>query len=91
MEFEERVYVTVLPLKFALPFEGLDASAYVKLSPSGSLPAKVIDLAASSLVDTDCALADGASLTALTVIDTVAAEEVAVPSETVNVKLSDPL
>jgi hypothetical protein len=39
----------------------------------------------------DCAVADGASLTALTVIDTVAAEEVDVPSETVNVKLSAPL
>ena len=41
--------------------------------------------------DTDWAVAVGASLTALTVIDTVAAEEVVVPSDTVNVKLSEPL
>ena len=78
-------------LRLALPCDGFDASAYVRLLPSGSLPANVIDCAASSLPDTDCAVADGGSLTALTVIDTVAVEEVAAPSDTVNVKLSDPL
>ena len=46
---------------------------------------------ASSLVDTDCAVAVGGSLTAVTVIDTVAADDVAVPSDTVNVNLSEPL
>ena len=41
--------------------------------------------------DTDWAVAVGVSLTALTVIDTVAADEVTLPSDTVNVKLSEPL
>ena len=80
-----------MPLRLALPCEGADENAYVRLPPSGLLPARVIDCAASSLPDTDCAVADGVSLTALMVIDTVAAEEVAVPFDTVNVKLSVPL
>ena len=80
-----------MPLRLALPFEGLDAIAYVRLSPSGSLPDRVIDWDASSLPVTDWAVAVGASLTALTVIDMVAADEVALPSDTVNVKLSEPL
>ena len=80
-----------MPLRLALPCEGADENAYVRLLPSTSLPARVIDCAASSLPDTDCAVADGVSLTALMVIDTVAGEEVKAPSHILNVKLSDPL
>ena len=47
-------------------------------------------MAASSLVDTDCAVAVGVSLTDETLTETVAADDVAVPSDTVNVKLSEP-
>ena len=48
-------------------------------------------LAVSSAVVTDCALATGASFTAVTVMLMVAAAESAVPSFALNVKLSGPL
>ena len=45
----------------------------------------------SSAVETDAEFAVGASLTGVTVIDTVADEDVAEPSETVNENESEPL
>ena len=60
-------------------------------SPSGSLAVSVIPRAVSSGVETDCASATGASLTAFTVIETVAAAEVSAASLAVKVKLSAPL
>ena len=82
-----------MPLRLALPCDGFDARTYVRLLPSGSLPARAIDCAASPLPATDCAVAAGVSLTAVTVTDTVAAEEVYAPSHilTVNVNLYDQL
>ena len=79
------------PLNVAVPCAGWLDRAYVKLSPSRSIPLSVIDSATSSFAVIDWAVAEGASLTAFTVIDTVAAGDVTVPSETVKVKLSGPL
>ena len=81
----------VLPLKLALPFEGCAFNEYVNTSPSISSPLKYIRATLSSTTVTDCVVAVGASLTLLTVIDTVVADEVALPSDAVNVKLSEPL
>ena len=55
-----------------------------------SLPVRVIAIEVSSFMLTACAVATGASLTGLTVIETVAAAELTVPSLTVKVKLSGP-
>jgi hypothetical protein len=64
----------------------------VKLALSMSAPANVMSFAVSSFVVTLWPLAVGASFTAVTVIDTVAAvESTGPPSVTLNVKLSDPL
>ena len=83
----------LLPLK-NLPPEVLSITANVSEpgSVSASVPASVIDFCVSSAVDTDCGVAVGASLTALTVIVTVPSDaESEVPSLTLNVKLSPPL
>src|SRR5205823_8880078 len=74
-----------------VPCAGCVATTYVNASPSTSDPVSVIAAAVSSAVVTDCALATGASLTAVTVIDTVAAADVRAASLTVKVKLSGPL
>ena len=60
-------------------------------SDSGSVPVSVIGRAVSSAVETDCAVAVGASLPVVTVIKIVAAALVSVASLAVNVKLSAPL
>ena len=68
---------------------------YVKVSPSVSVPANVIALSlVSSATIRLCAVASGAtfgSATSVTVIFTVAATELMVPSFTIKVKLSAPL
>ena len=56
-----------------------------------SLPPRVIATEVSSFTFTVCATATGASLTGLTVIETVASAEFTAPSLTVKVKLSAPL
>ena len=61
------------------------------MSPSTSLAVSVMGFAVSSAVVTDCALATGASFTAVTVMLMVAAAESTVPSFALNVKLSGPL
>ena len=53
----------------AVPCEGWLASAYVSVSPSGSLPDNVIVCDASSPTVTDCDDATGASLTAETLTE----------------------
>jgi len=58
---------------------------------STSLAVSVMDLAVAVAAVTDCALATGAWLTAVTVIVTVAAVDTRVASFVVNVKLSGPL
>ena len=56
-----------------------------------SAPPSVIESAASSAVVRLCAVADGASLTAVTAMLIVAAVETALPSLAVKLKLSGPL
>ena len=85
------VYVAVAPFSVAVPFAGCDAMEKVRASPSMSVPDSVMDSGTSSSVDTVCDVAVGASLSAATVIPTVAAGDVSVPSLTVKVKLSAPL
>ena len=63
----------------------------MRLSSSISLPASVMVRLSSSLADTDWSVAVGASLTGVTVMDTVAGADVAVPSEAVKLKVSSPL
>ena len=77
-------------MPFNVPLAGGVATAYVKVAPSTSVPAKVRLVEPSSATVTVWAVATGASFTALTVIETVAAAEPTVPSFTVNVKLSLP-
>ena len=74
--------------------EGLPDTEYVNVSPSASEPDSANDNAVPSTTDLLPILLNvGFWLVLLTVIviDTVAAEEVTVPSDTVNVKLSEPL
>ncbi len=54
-----------------------------RVTRSMSLPASVMSTVPSSLTVADPAIADGASLTGLTVSDTSAGAELAVPSFTV--------
>ena len=61
---------------YSLPFAGSDVILNFSGSLSGSVPVRVTVLVVSSASDTDCAVATGAALVELTVIDTVA---VAVP------------
>ena len=75
----------------SVPLLGCVTTANVKGSDSGSVPVRVIDTATSSSVETAWAVAVGASLLAVTVIDTVAAALVSEASLAVNVKLSAPL
>ena len=56
-----------------------------------SEPVKVMALAVSLSVVTDCGSAIGGSLTGVTVIETVAVLESTVPSFALKVKLSAPL
>jgi hypothetical protein len=74
-----------------VPCAGWVTIAYVSSVPSASLPDSVIVAGASSSVVTVWSAATGASFTALTVIETVATFESAVPSRAVNEKLSSPL
>ena len=61
------------------------------MSPSASVQVTVLARAVSSGVVRSPSKQTGASLTGLTVIDTVAGADVRVPSLTVKVKLSGPL
>ena len=74
-----------------VPFAGCVTTSNVRGSDSGSVPLSVIGSAVSSAVDTDCAVAVGASLPGVTVMEMVAAALVSVASLAVNVKLSAPL
>jgi hypothetical protein len=95
------VYVTVavqlpaaqlgVPIAPNVPLVGFVTMLKVNAALSISLPASVTTTAVFFAVDTDCALAVGASFTAVTVNVTVAAPEVSDPSFTVKVKLSGPL
>jgi hypothetical protein len=80
-----------VPIAPSVPCVGAVTTAKVKAPLSMSVPDSVITAAVSSAVVTLCALDTGTSLTAVTVIETVAAVEVRLPSLTVNVKLSAPL
>ena len=66
-----------VPMEPSDPWVGPVPMAKERVSPSASVPARVIVLATSSVAVTDWAWATGASLTELTVIDTVAAALVA--------------
>ena len=71
---------------------GLPDTEYVSASPSRSDPESVRDRAEpSATVRLPMLPKVGSSLTGFTVIDTVAADDVAVPFDTVKVKLSEPL
>ncbi len=59
----------------SVPWDGWVVTVYVRPSPSGSVPESVIPLATSSAVVTDWAETTGASLTGVTVIETVAVFE----------------
>ena len=75
----------------SVPFRGCAVTLkVVSMSPSMSLPVRVIDTAVSSSVAMDWALATGASLTGLTVTETVAAADWSEASLTVKLKLSMP-
>ena len=65
------VYVAVLPLTVTVPFVAVP-TAYVKASPSTSDAFNVTFTAVSSAVVTEPLSVVGTSLTAVTVIDTVA-------------------
>jgi hypothetical protein len=80
-----------VPSEPNVPCVGAVPTANVKAALSISLPDSVINLAVSSAVVTDCALAVGTSFTAVIVRLTVAATETRDPSFVVNVKLSGPL
>jgi hypothetical protein len=74
-----------------VPCVGAVTTAKVNAALSRSVPDNVIGNAVFFAVVTDCPFAAGASFTAVTVIETVAAAEVRLPSLVVNVKLSGPL
>jgi len=80
-----------VPIAPNVPLVGFVTILKVKAALSMSAPDNVIGNAVFFAVDTDCPFAVGASFTAVTVIDTVPAAEVKLPSLTVNVKLSGPL
>jgi hypothetical protein len=80
-----------VPIVPSVPCVGAVPIANVNAPLSISVPDNVITAAVSSAVVTLCALDTGASLTAVTVIETVAAGDVKLPSLAVNVKLSGPL
>jgi hypothetical protein len=80
-----------VPIEPNVPWVGAAPTANVKAALSMSVPESVTTNAVFFAVDTDCAFAAGASFTAVTVIETATAEEVKLPSFTVNVKLSGPL
>ena len=75
----------------SVPFAGCVTTVNVSGSDSGSVPLSVIGSAVSSAVDTDCAVAVGASLPGFTVMEIVAAALGSDASLAVNVKLSAPL
>jgi len=77
-----------VPLNVPLP--GCVTTVNVRASDSGSVPVSVIGNAVSSAVATDCAVAVGASLPGVTVMEMVAAALVREASLAVNVKLSAP-
>ena len=74
-----------------MPWAGAVTTAYVSASPSTSVAASVIATGVSSGVVTAWPSATGASLTGVTVMETVATFESTVPSLALNVKLSGPL
>ena len=73
---------------FSVPLFGSSWIIKVKLSPSGSVPARVIVLATFSVTCTVCAVAVGVSLTDVMFIETVDLSLSTIPSLTLNVKLS---
>ena len=85
------VYVRFGAVPVSVPCAGLVPIVYVSGSLSGSVATSVIDFGVSSFVVTLCEFATGGSLTAITLIDTVAAPDRFVPSDARNVKLSGPL
>jgi hypothetical protein len=80
-----------VPIAPSVPWVGAVPIANVTDGLSTSLADRVITAAVSSAVVGLCALATGASFTAVIVRLTVAAGEVNDPSLTVNAKLSAPL
>jgi len=75
----------------SVPLPGCVTTVNVSGSDSGSVPVSVIGRAVSSAVETNCAVAVGASLPGFTVMEMVAAALVSEASLAVNVKLSAPL
>ncbi len=73
-----------------MPWAGPVPFAYVSVSPSTSVQARVPPIAVSSFPRLPLLAQTGASLTGVTVIETVA-ELLRSPSLAVNVKLSRPL
>ena len=62
-----------VPLSVSVHSDGRLATIYVKLSPSGSVPANVMVFATSLVALRVCVVAVGASFTAVMLIVTVAA------------------
>ena len=80
-----------VPIAPNVPCAGAVTILNVKAALSISVADSVITAAVSSALVTRWEFEAGASLTAVTVIETVTAGEVKLPSLTVNVKLSGPL
>jgi hypothetical protein len=74
-----------------VPWAGGVTIAKVNGVPSRSEPVSVMMTGVPSAMLTDCRLAVGVSLTAVTVIETMATSESMRPSLTLKVKLSEPL
>jgi len=91
LKLRSGVYVRFGATPLNVPFAGCVTTVNVSGSDSGSVPVSVIGNAVSSAVETDCAVAVGASLPGFTVMEIVAAELVRDASLAVNVKLSAPL
>ena len=68
------------------PLEGCSKMEKVRSSPSMSLPRSAMSSGVSSRVTKDCGVAEGASLTGVTAISTVAGREVLSVSLTLKVK-----
>ena len=85
------VYVRFAPVPVSAPFFGCATTVKVRASFSASVADRVIFSAVSSGVASVCAMASGASFTAVTVIPTVATAESSFPSLALKVKESVPL
>jgi len=85
------LYVTFGAVPVSVPVVGLLTMLKVSGLFSGSVPVSVIGIDTPCGVLTVFGVAVGASLTAVTLIDTVANPDVNPPAVTLNVKLSAPL